>query len=97
MSAFFYAVPVIIYFLVGAGVVYVTLRRTADEPAATRRAEIWRAYGVLLVPVLVGPILIGGITGRDLPQFLLAEFVLAAAVLVAAAVTVRKAVPHRDR
>ncbi|QLY31889.1 hypothetical protein [Nocardia huaxiensis] len=97
MHAFFYAVPVIIYFFVGAAVVYVTLRRTAEESPATRRAEIWRAYTVLLMPVLVGPILIGGISGGNLLRFLAAEIILAAAVLLAAAITVRKAVPSRDR
>ncbi|APB01517.1 hypothetical protein [Nocardia seriolae] len=98
MHAFLYAVPVILYLVLGAVVVYVTLRRTTDADPRTRRAEIWRAYGVLLVPVLVGPILIGGITGHHFLQFLISEFVLAALVLAAAALTVRRAVrPATER
>ncbi|MFC9998477.1 hypothetical protein [Nocardia sp. NPDC127526] len=95
MHAILYALPVILYLIVGAVVIYVTLRRTVDMDAATRRAEIWRAYTVLLIPVLVGPILAGGITGGNFLPFLIAEFALAAAVLIAAAVTVRKATSRR--
>lgn len=91
LHAVLYAIPVIIYLIVGAVVVYVTLRRTVDMSAATRRAEIWRAYSVLLIPVLVGPILFGGISGGNILALLLLEFVLAAAVLMAAALTARRA------
>lgn len=95
LHAVLYALPVIIYLIVGAVVVYVTLRRTVDMPAPTRRAEIWRAYGVLLIPVLVGPILLGGISGGNFLIFMLSEFVLAAAVLAAAALTARRATAQR--
>ncbi|WP_067543873.1 hypothetical protein [Nocardia crassostreae] len=95
MHAVLYALPVIIYVIVGAVVIVATLRRTTEMDAATRRAEIWRAYTVLLIPVLVGPILAGGISGGNFLPFLITEFVLAAAVLTAAAVTVRKATADR--
>ncbi|MFI1915097.1 hypothetical protein [Nocardia sp. NPDC020380] len=91
MHAFFYAVPVVIYTIVGAAVISITLRRTADSDPATRRAEIWRAFTVILIPVLVGPILIGGITGRHLLQFVVTEVVLAALVVLAGIITVRRA------
>ncbi|MFJ4658182.1 hypothetical protein ACIP5Y_43520 [Nocardia sp. NPDC088792] len=91
MHAFFYAVPVVIYTIVGAAVISITLRRTADSDPATRRAEIWRAFTVILIPVLVGPILIGGITGRHLLQFVFTEVILAALVVLTGIITVRRA------
>ncbi|MFI6870148.1 hypothetical protein [Nocardia sp. NPDC050406] len=95
LHAVLYAIPVIIYLIVGAVVIWVTLRRTVDMPVATRRAEIWRAYSVLLIPVLVGPILFGGISGGNILALLLLEVGLAAAVLGAAALTARRAMATR--